>query len=71
LGHARIETTLDIYSHVLPTLQARAAEKLEAVMRCMVAGGATEPDSVATRVETGRDWLQKRAFCNQPVCRKS
>jgi integrase len=32
LGHSRIEITLNIYSHVLPTLQERAAEKLEGVM---------------------------------------
>src|SRR5579884_3476858 len=32
LGHARIEITINIYSHVLPTLQERAAEKLEGVM---------------------------------------
>jgi integrase len=32
LGHSRIEITLNVYSHVLPTLQERAAEKLEGVM---------------------------------------
>ncbi|MHB1424798.1 MAG: tyrosine-type recombinase/integrase [Gemmataceae bacterium] len=36
LGHARIEITINIYSHVLPTLQERAAEKLEGVMNRMV-----------------------------------
>jgi integrase len=36
LGHAQIEITLNIYSHVLPTLQERAAEKLEGVMGRMV-----------------------------------
>ena len=29
LGHANISMTLDIYSHVLPTMQKAAAEKLE------------------------------------------
>jgi integrase len=58
LGHAKIEITLNIYSHVLPTLQARAAEKLEVVMRRMVAGGATEPGSAATPANAGIVWLQ-------------
>jgi integrase len=30
LGHSQISTTLDLYSHVLPTLQQEAAEKLDA-----------------------------------------
>jgi integrase len=29
LGHARISQTLDTYSHVLPNMQAEAAEKLD------------------------------------------
>jgi integrase len=33
LGHAQISVTLDIYSHVLPTLQLEAADKLDAAMR--------------------------------------
>jgi integrase len=40
LGHASIEITLNTYSHVLPTLQERAAEKLEAVMGRMTAAAA-------------------------------
>ena len=32
LGHANITLTLDTYSHVLPTLQQGAAERLEAVL---------------------------------------
>ena len=35
LGHANIRMTLDTYSHVLPTMQQQAAEKLEE----MVFGG--------------------------------
>src|SRR5262249_13308272 len=29
LGHASVKMTLDVYSHVLPTMQQSAAEKLE------------------------------------------
>ncbi len=29
LGHARISITLDIYSHVLPSMQREAAERLD------------------------------------------
>jgi len=32
LGHASITLTLDTYSHVLPSMQQRAAEKLEALL---------------------------------------
>jgi integrase len=31
LGHAKIQTTLDVYSHVLPTMQKKAAERLGAL----------------------------------------
>ena len=31
LGHAKIQITLDTYSHVLPTMQKKAAEKLGAL----------------------------------------
>jgi integrase len=36
LGHASIEITLNTYSHVLPTLQERAVEKLETIIGGMV-----------------------------------
>jgi integrase len=36
LGHASIEITLNTYQHVLPTMQQRAAEKLESVIGRMV-----------------------------------
>jgi len=29
LGHESISTTMDIYSHVIPTLQREAAQKLD------------------------------------------
>jgi integrase len=32
LGHAGIALTLDTYLHVLPTMQKRAAERLEALL---------------------------------------
>ncbi len=33
LGHASITQTLDTYSHVLPTMQQAASEKLERILR--------------------------------------
>jgi integrase len=33
LGHATVQLTLDTYSHVLPTMQKRAAEKMNALLR--------------------------------------
>ena len=33
LGHARISTTLDLYSHVTPTMQSEATEALDEVLR--------------------------------------
>ena len=33
LGHSQIATTLDIYSHVLPTMQVEAVNKLDSVLR--------------------------------------
>lgn len=32
LGHASIGITLDIYSHVLPSMQAKAAEAVDAIL---------------------------------------
>ena len=32
LGHARVEVTLNIYSHVLPTMQKEAAQKLDRLL---------------------------------------
>jgi integrase len=33
LGHASIQLTLDTYSHVLPTMQKDAAERMDAFFR--------------------------------------
>jgi site-specific recombinase XerD len=32
LGHSQIAITLDLYSHVTPTMQRQAAETLDAVL---------------------------------------
>lgn len=32
LGHSKISTTMDLYSHILPTLQTEAAAKMDAVL---------------------------------------
>jgi integrase len=32
LGHATVQLTLDTYSHVLPTMQRRAADKMHAIL---------------------------------------
>lgn len=36
LGHARISTTLDIYSHVLPGMQEEAAQRVDDAMRAAI-----------------------------------
>jgi integrase len=33
LGHAKVSTTLDIYSHVLPDMQEEAASRLDKALR--------------------------------------
>jgi integrase len=33
LGHSQISLTLDTYAHVLPTLQAEAAQKMDDLLR--------------------------------------
>ena len=38
LGHASIGITLDIYSHVLPSMQEEAAEKIDEGLRAALAG---------------------------------
>src|SRR5262249_54886872 len=35
LGHATVQLTLDVYSHVLPTLQERAAEEMDGLFEEM------------------------------------
>ena len=38
LGHSTIAITMDLYSHVTPSLQSEAAEKLDAVLQQALAG---------------------------------
>lgn len=44
LGHSRISTTMDIYSHVLPSMQQEAVDKIEGVFRRSVQQGFGEPE---------------------------
>ena len=39
LGHASATLTLDVYFHVLPDMQQRAAERLEAVLFSAIESG--------------------------------
>jgi hypothetical protein len=48
LGHGSIAQTLDTYSHVLPTMQERAAAKLDPIFQA-----TTAPKAV-----NGWDWLR-------------
>jgi integrase len=38
LGHARIAVTLDLYSHVMPSLQVASAEKMDRTLAKMIKG---------------------------------
>ena len=38
LGHASIGITLDTYSHVMPGMREKAAEKIDASLRAALAG---------------------------------
>ena len=40
LGHTQISMTMDIYSHVLPSMQQDAVSKLNDLLRCPREGGA-------------------------------
>ena len=40
LGHSTIAITMDLYSHVTPSLQAEAAGKMDVVLRSALAGAA-------------------------------
>ena len=41
LGHSCIQITLDTYSHVLPTMQKRAAEKMNLILGRMLPQAAS------------------------------
>ncbi len=47
LGHSQIGITLDIYSHVVPTMQLEAASKLDAMMRPAARPKMTKAESRA------------------------
>lgn len=51
LGHARVATTLDVYSHVLPGLQEEAAERVDAALRAAMRQpeGAARPSQPPSR----------------------
>jgi integrase len=40
LGHSTIAITMDLYSHVTPSLQAEAATKLDAALQTALAGAS-------------------------------
>jgi hypothetical protein len=46
--HSQIGVTLDTYSHVLPSMQREAAEKMDGLMRSMSSEG--KPASKPTRM---------------------
>ena len=52
LGHSSITLTLDTYSHVLPTMQKRAADVMGTIL------GAAQKAKRATAKRGRRDWLQ-------------
>jgi integrase len=41
LGHSSISITMDLYSHVTPSMQSEAVRKLDAILRLPAAGSAT------------------------------
>jgi hypothetical protein len=43
LGHSKIGITLDLYSHVLPNLQADAAAIVDGALMAAVNKGETKP----------------------------
>jgi integrase len=46
LGHANVQTTLNIYSHVAPGMQRRAAEAFGAMVAPRISRGLAEPQNV-------------------------
>ena len=42
LGHSRISTTMDVYSHVLPNMQTAAAARFDALLGTGVSNGTLE-----------------------------
>jgi len=61
LGHAQINVTLDVYSHVIPSLQQAAADKLGALLAVDDAGTETS-DAGITGTESRN--------ANGPACQR-
>jgi integrase len=52
LGHSRMRTTMDIYSHVLPALAREAADRMGTVL--LAGKGRRTATATATRDDSGR-----------------
>ena len=52
LGHHSISVTMDIYSHLMPNMQAEAAAKLDAVL-----GAAKKPSLRTNRAQIARQMV--------------
>ena len=49
LGHSKVGTTLDLYSHVLPGMQEDAAAKMDAALKAAQKGDYKNPWSNGCR----------------------
>jgi integrase len=52
LGHSRMRTTMDIYSHVMPTLAREAADRMSALL--LPGEDGQTATTAATRDDSGR-----------------
>lgn len=60
LGHEDIETTLNIYSHVLPHVQDEAAAATDTILRAAMSAQAETASKLADQSEEGTKKAQKR-----------
>jgi hypothetical protein len=56
LGHSTISVTMDVYSHVLPDMQRKAADRLDALFADAEAGRASHRASNATSAQAVCNW---------------
>jgi hypothetical protein len=56
LGHSQISLTLDIYSHVLPTMQEEAARKLDSLLEASVDDQRGRSEATSKRLPADRDY---------------